>query len=70
MSLRVSRLLDGDLAAKETVEALDGLSADANERDRVTVYTLIGDVLRGNSTPDDGYTKRILERIRREQSQD
>jgi hypothetical protein len=52
------------------VEALDGLSADANERDRVTVYTLIGDVLRGNSTPDDGYTKRILERIRREQSQD
>jgi negative regulator of sigma E activity len=66
MSLKVSRLLDGDLTQEETAEALNSVASDANERDRVTVYTLIGDTLRGNSTPDDGYTKRILERIKRE----
>lgn len=66
MSLKVSRLLDGDLTQEETLEALDSVTSDANERDRVTVYTLIGDALRGNSTPDDGYTKRIMERIKRE----
>jgi negative regulator of sigma E activity len=64
MSLKVSRLLDGDLASKETIEALNSVTADADERDRVTLYTLIGDTLRGNSTPDDGYTKRIMERIK------
>jgi negative regulator of sigma E activity len=66
MSLKVSRLLDGDLTREETLEALNSVTSDADERDRVTVYTLIGDTLRGNSTPDDGYTKRILERIKRE----
>ena len=66
MSLKVSRLLDGDLTQEETAEALNSVAVDANERDRVTVYVLIGDTLRGNSTPDDGYTKRILERIKRE----
>jgi negative regulator of sigma E activity len=30
------------------------------------VYALIGDVLRGNPTPDDAYTQRILARLRRE----
>jgi len=66
MSLKVSRLLDGDLTSHETLDALNSVTSDANERDRVTVYTLIGDALRGNSTPDDGYTKRIMERIKRE----
>jgi negative regulator of sigma E activity len=66
MSLKVSRLLDGDLTQEETTEALNSVASDADERDRVTVYTLIGDTLRGNSTPDDGYTKRIMDRIKRE----
>ena len=35
-------------------------------RDRYTIYGLIGDVLRGNSTPDDAYSARIFERMKRE----
>ena len=66
MSLQVSLLLDGQLAPAETKVALDETAADPALRDRYTVYGLVGDVLRGNSTPDDGFTVRILERMRRE----
>jgi negative regulator of sigma E activity len=66
MSLKVSQLLDGQLPAEETQGALAELAADPAQRDRYTVYTLIGDALRGNPTPDDAYTHRILERLRRE----
>ncbi len=67
MSVKISRLLDGDLPEQETAEALDAMAADADQRDRFTIYRLIGDTLRGNSTPDDGYSKRIFERIKREE---
>jgi len=66
MALKASLLLDGQLAPGETKAALDETTADPVLRDRYTVYGLVGDVLRGNSTPDDGYTMRILERMRRE----
>ncbi len=66
MTQKISELLDGQLDAKQTHEALTELSGDREARDRFTLYGLIGDVLRGNSTPDDGYSKRIFERIRRE----
>jgi negative regulator of sigma E activity len=66
MSLKVSQLLDGQLSAKETQSALAELGTDPAQRDRYTVYALIGDALRGNPTPDDAYTHRILERLRRE----
>lgn len=66
MSLKVSQLLDGQLSTQETQSALAELAANSAERDRFTVYALIGDVLRGNPTPDDAYTHRILERLRRE----
>ena len=66
MSLKVSLLLDGQLDAKETATALKETAADPKLRDRYTVYGLVGDVLRGNSTPDDGFSKRIFERIERE----
>ena len=68
MSLRVSQLLDGQLSAQETRAALGELAADDDQRDRFTVYALIGDALRGNPTPDDAYTHRILERMRRERA--
>jgi hypothetical protein len=35
-------------------------------RDRYTLYGLAGDALRGNSTPDDGFSQRIFERMRNE----
>jgi negative regulator of sigma E activity len=66
MTLKVSRLLDGDLSPEEAAAALDHMASEPNERDRFTIYGLIGDALRGNSTPDDGYSKRIFERIHRE----
>jgi negative regulator of sigma E activity len=66
MSLKVSQLLDGQLSTEETQRVLAELAANPAERDRFTVYALIGDVLRGNPTPDDAYTHRILERLRRE----
>jgi negative regulator of sigma E activity len=66
MSLKVSQLLDGQLSAQETQSALAELDADPAQRDRYTVYALIGDALRGNPTPDDAYTHRILQRLRRE----
>jgi negative regulator of sigma E activity len=66
MSLKVSQLLDGQLSAKEAESTLVELATDPAQRDRYTVYALIGDALRGNPTPDDAYTHRILERLRRE----
>jgi negative regulator of sigma E activity len=68
MSLKVSLLLDGQLGAGEAKAALEETVEDARLRDRFTVYRLVGDVLRGNSTPDDGYSARLLERMRREGS--
>ena len=46
--------------------ALDATAADQSLRDRYTLYGLVGDVLRGNSTPDDAYSARIFERMKRE----
>jgi negative regulator of sigma E activity len=66
MSEKISELLNGQLGDRETKDALNELTSDAQARDRFTLYGLIGDVLRGNSTPDDGYSKRIFERIKRE----
>jgi negative regulator of sigma E activity len=66
MTLNVSRLLDGQLDAAAVKPVLDEVTADARLRDRYTVYGLIGDALRGNGTPDDGFTQRILARMRRE----
>ena len=66
MSLKISKLLDGQTNANEAKETLTEVAADPALRDRYTVYGLIGDILRGNSTPDDGFTMRILERMRRE----
>lgn len=66
MSKTVSELLNGQLDASQTKDALNELASDAQSRDSFTLYGLIGDVLRGNSTPDDGYSRRIFERIKRE----
>ena len=66
MSLKVSLLLDGQLPSEEIPSVLSAVEADAGERDRYTVYGLLGDVLRGLSVPDDGFSVRILERMRRE----
>ncbi len=66
MSLNVSQLLDGQLDAPAVKPVLEEVASSADLRDRYTVYGLIGDALRGNGTPDDGFTQRILERLKRE----
>ena len=66
MSQKVSALLDGQLPSSEVKHALEETVADASLRDRFTIYGLIGDALRGNSTPDDAYSARIFERLKRE----
>lgn len=68
MSLKVSLLLDGQLDAEEVGPALDELAADPALRDRYTLYGLTGDALRGNPTPDDGFSLRLFERMKREQA--
>ena len=66
MTLEVSLLLDGELATQEVAPALARVDADPALRDRFTLYGLAGDALRGNGTPDDGFSRRIFERMRRE----
>jgi negative regulator of sigma E activity len=66
VSLKVSLLLDSQLAPGEVKAVLGEIVANPGLRDRYTVYALVGDVLRGNSTPDDGFSARIFERMRRE----
>jgi len=68
MTIDVSKLLDGQLESDEVRPALDQVASQAMLRDRYTVYALVGDVLRGNSTPDDGFSVRIFERMRSEQT--
>jgi len=68
MSLKVSLLLDGQLEADQVKAALGEVAADATLRDRYTLYGLAGDALRGNSTPDDGFSQRIFARMRMERA--
>lgn len=60
---KLFRLLDGDLPAAEMPDALSALLADADARDLVTRSVLAADVIRRNSTPDDGFTLRILQKL-------
>ena len=63
-----SRLLDGELTAAELTTVLERLKHDAALRDEVGVQQLIRDGLAGLRTPDDGYTLRIIARVRRAQN--
>ena len=62
-----SRLLDGDLTAAELTTMLERLKHDAAFRDEVSAQQLIRDGLAGLRTLDDGYTLRILARLRQAQ---
>ena len=62
-----SRLLDGDLTAAELTTLLERLKCDAVLRDKVAAQQLIRDGLADLRTLDDGYTLRILARLRRAQ---
>ncbi len=59
-----SRLLDGDLTAAELTTLLERLKHDAAFRDEIAAQQLVRDGLGGLRTLDDGYTLRILARLR------
>lgn len=59
-----ARLLDGDMTAAELTTLLDRLKHDAAFRDEVAAQQLIRDSLVGLRTLDDGYTLRILAKLR------
>jgi negative regulator of sigma E activity len=60
-----SRLLDGDLTPEELTTLLERLKHDAALRDEVSVQQLVRDGLAGLRSPDDGYSLRIIARLRR-----
>jgi len=66
MTIDVSLLLDGQLSAAQTAESLAQCAQDAQLRDRFTLYGLAGDAMRGVPFPDDGFSRRIFERMQRE----
>ena len=59
-----SRLLDGDLTDTELTSLLERLKHDAALRDEVAVQQWVRDSLSGLRSMDDGYTLRILARLR------
>jgi negative regulator of sigma E activity len=59
-----SRLLDGELTEAELGTLLERLKHDAAFRDEVSAQQLIRDSLAGLRTLDDGYSLRILARLR------
>ncbi len=60
-----SRLLDGELSTAELTTLLDRLKRDPAFRDEVSTQQLIRDGLAGLRTADDGYSLRIIARLRR-----
>jgi negative regulator of sigma E activity len=66
MTNDVSLLLDGQLSAAQTAETVHQCAGDAKLRDRYTLYALAGDAMRGVPFPDDGFSRRIFERMQRE----
>lgn len=60
----VSAALDGQEPA--LAEHVAKIAVDPTARDQWTSFVLIGDAIRGNSTPDDGFSQRILARLRRD----
>ena len=55
---------DGAIGAAATSDALAHLRLAADAREAVSVYTLIGDALRGWPVADDGYSRRIIAALR------
>ena len=66
MSQKVSLLLDSQLEPEDVARMLKELGTDAVLRDRFTIYGLVGDPMRGVNVLDDGFSKRIFARLRRE----
>ena len=56
----ISKLLDGDAGISAIGAGVAVLAGDADAREALYVYQLIGDALRGRPVADDGYSRRII----------
>ena len=65
LSDQLSRFLDSDLSSDECSALLERLRSDPAARDQLTVMQLVRDAVAGVRALDDGYTLRILARVRR-----
>lgn len=59
-----ARLLDGDLSEDELTVMLERLKRDAAFRDEISAQQLMRDAVAGIRALDDGYSLRILARVR------
>jgi negative regulator of sigma E activity len=58
MNEKLSDYMDGDLLLAPQV--IDTLRNNREAREAWTIFHLVGDVVRGLTTPDDGFSKRIF----------
>ena len=61
---RISAMRDGEVTPDELGSTLASLRDGQDDRDDVTAYQLIKDAVAGHRTLDDGYSVRILARLR------
>lgn len=64
---QLSSLLDGELEPGSLAPVLGTLAANADAREAITLYQIVGDAMRGRVVEDDGYSLRIFAALDREQ---
>ena len=64
---QLSPLLDGELDTGALARTLQLLASNADAREKVSVYQMVGDAMRGRAVEDDGYSLRILAALDREE---
>ncbi len=62
----ISSLLDNSMTRDQLLELLDAVESSAELRDRVSNYQFINDTTAGHRVLDNGYSKRIIERLQAE----
>ncbi len=62
--LEVNALFDSETAGEQLESLIGAIEPDPLLRESWTVYSMISDALAGVPWPDDGYSKRIFERLR------
>ena len=64
MKEEISAYIDSELIAEETDALVDTLRHEPDARDDWFLYHLAGDAMRGQPTIDDGYSIRILAKLK------
>lgn len=62
----ISGLLDNSMTREQLHQLLDALESSAALRDRVSTYQFVNDTTAGHRVLDNGYSRRIIERLQAE----